>query len=121
MILNLKCNQLTQIPSDLPLGIGILNLENNKISKIENLNGLSQLKTLILSRNQISEISGLESQSNLISLSLSHNMLKSIDSEYFMGLSNLSLLYLDSNYISDYVELNKLKHMGNIRTIYFYG
>ena len=36
-----------------------LNLFNNKIKKIENLNGLISLQTLILSFNEIEEIEGL--------------------------------------------------------------
>ena len=36
-----------------------LNLFNNKIKKIENLNGLINLQTLILSFNEIEEIEGL--------------------------------------------------------------
>ena len=55
-----------------------LNLFNNKIKKIENLNGLMNLQTLILSFNEIEEIEGLSQNASLIKLDLNHNFIRFI-------------------------------------------
>ena len=55
-----------------------LNLFNNKIKKIEHLQGLVNLQTLILSFNEIDEIAGLQRNTALKKLDLNHNFIKVI-------------------------------------------
>ena len=55
-----------------------LNLFNNKIKKIESLQGLTNLQTLILSFNEIEELDGLSNNKALKKLDLNHNFIKVI-------------------------------------------
>lgn len=56
-----------------------LNLFNNKIKKIECLDGLVNLQTLILSFNEIEEIEGLQKNTQLEKLDLNHNFIRQIN------------------------------------------
>ena len=67
-------------------------VSNNQISKLENLEGLSQLQSLGLSGNQISKLENLEGLSQLQSLGLSGNQISKL--ENLEGLSQLQFLVL---------------------------
>jgi internalin A len=70
----------------------VLSLNNNKIKKIQNIDGL-QLEELYLSQNQLTKITGLAKLPNLRTLDLSKNQivllrgLENIDSLRFLNLS----------------------------------
>ena len=53
-----------------------LNLFNNKIKKIEFMQSLPNLLTLILSFNEIEEIEGLSANTKLRKLDLNHNFIR---------------------------------------------
>jgi protein phosphatase 1 regulatory subunit 7 len=55
-----------------------LNLFNNKIKKIEGLQQLLNLETLILAFNEIDVIEGLECSSKLKKVDLGHNFIRNI-------------------------------------------
>lgn len=55
-----------------------LNLFNNKIRKIEHMQNLPNLLTLILSFNEIEEIEGLAQNKKLRKLDLNHNFIRQI-------------------------------------------
>ena len=84
-----------------------LNLFNNKIKKIENLNGLMNLQTLILSFNEIEEIEGLSQNASLIKLDLNHNFIRFIRNlESLQQLTNLDLRH---NWIADISQVDKIE------------
>jgi Leucine-rich repeat/Leucine Rich repeats (2 copies) len=84
-----------------------LNLFNNRIKKIENLAGLVNLQTLILSFNEIDEINGLQKNAALKKLDLNHNFVKVIQNlESLKALTTLDLRY---NWIG---ELDQVSHIS---------
>ena len=76
-----------------------LNLFNNKIRRIEHMQGLVNLQTLILSFNEIDEINGLKSNTALRKLDLNHNFIKVI--QHLDTQKALSYLDLRHNWIND--------------------
>nr|MDO8114556.1 leucine-rich repeat domain-containing protein [Candidatus Sigynarchaeota archaeon] len=74
-----------------------LNLDRNKIKKIEGISSLINLKQLILSENRISCIENLEHLRSLEDLNLDHNQLTSIDG--LEQLKELKILVLNNNQI----------------------
>ena len=84
-----------------------LNLFNNKIKKIENLGGLVNLQTLILSFNEIEEIEGLSKNVNLRKLDLNHNFIRFIRN--LDSLVNLTQLDLRHNWIADINCVDKIE------------
>ncbi|KAJ8272776.1 hypothetical protein GJAV_G00093310 [Gymnothorax javanicus] len=105
--------------SEVPLSVNVrsLNLHCNRISKIEGLTTIWQLRHLDLSSNQISRIEGLDSLASLRTLNLSCNLITKI--EGLTGLLNLIRLNLSYNQISDLTGLlylhgqeYKLKHLN---------
>lgn len=77
--------------------ISYLNLHNSKITGIDVLMGLPNLKVLILSFNKIPRITGLEEFGMLERLDLSYNLLMKV--EGLSGLNNLLTLDLAGNEI----------------------
>lgn len=86
--------------------IKYLNLFNNNIEVMENLNGLVNLVTLVLSFNEIKVIQGLEEWVNLKRLDLNHNFISKIT-----GLDkwkDLNVLNLSNNWISEKEDIEYL-------------
>lgn len=81
----------------------VLNLSNNKITKIDSLmfQDLNNLQFLSLENNKIMRISegAFSSLKNVHSLSLSHNKLTHIDSHHFSNFYVLDQLFLEENRI----------------------
>jgi Leucine-rich repeat (LRR) protein len=75
-------------------------LNNNKISKIENLENIKSLIHIELRMNKIEEISGLKNLSELKYLTLSSNLLKTVPPQEIGQWDNLTELGLFGNYIS---------------------
>lgn len=96
-----------------------LRLDNNIISKIENIDHLVNLKWLDLSFNNITEISGLDKLINLTDLSLFHNQISTIGG--FDHLLKLDILSLGKNNISDIREVIKLRKLPNLRCLCMIG
>eukprot|EP00350_Pseudokeronopsis_sp_OXSARD2_P005466 CAMPEP_0170554728 /NCGR_PEP_ID=MMETSP0211-20121228/12605_1 /TAXON_ID=311385 /ORGANISM="Pseudokeronopsis sp., Strain OXSARD2" /LENGTH=146 /DNA_ID=CAMNT_0010864033 /DNA_START=1 /DNA_END=441 /DNA_ORIENTATION=+ len=77
-----------------------LQLDNNIITKIQNLDHLVNLKWLDLSFNSIKVIEGLDNLANLTDLSLFSNQIEEVKG--LDNLSKLNVLSLGSNMIKQY-------------------
>jgi len=88
---------------------GKLNLSSKNINNIEEIEGLTELKSLIyldLGFNKISKISGLNSLRNLQTLKLTYNIIEKI--EGLENLVNLTSLSIDDNRLTKIEGLEKL-------------
>jgi hypothetical protein len=95
-------------------------LNNNKISKIENLSSLVNLNHLELKSNQIKRIENLDSLINIKHLTLSCNLIDSIsetDIPYFGLLEQFGLF---GNYLGDQNDENlNISCLKNLLVIFF--
>ncbi len=124
--LKLSTNLLTEIDRQLFAGLtvlgtgrdSILDLENNRISRIEDgaFDDLEHITGLYLARNQISSIDAkvFPERENFTFLSLSNNQLMEIPTN-LGDLPGLESLYLDNNEISEIG--GRLSRLPSIRTI----
>ena len=77
-----------------------MNLDGNKIKKIQGLEKLTSLRELWLGNNQIEKIEGLEAQSqSLVVLSISNNKISDESNLSYLGktLKKLEGLYIYEN------------------------
>ncbi|KAL8572554.1 hypothetical protein ACOMHN_040458 [Nucella lapillus] len=101
--------QLGRLPS-----LKALFLQGNEITKVEGLEGLHDLRELVLDRNKIKVISeyAFANQWNLQELHMEENRLREV---FPLGcLENLQRLYLGSNRIQDISELEKLDTLSKL-------
>ena len=94
----------------------ILGLGANRISKIEGLDALTQLKELYLSENRIKIIENLGANLQLVVLDVSKNQIEHLDN--LQSLANLSELWFNDNQIKTTDELDKLVPMEKLQCIY---
>lgn len=94
-----------------------LNLFNNKIRRIQGLEAMVNLKTLILSFNELENMEGLQNCNSLVKLDLHNNFIRQIS--HLENKDNLVFLDLTHNWISDWSMLetvsthcNSLKEFG---------
>ncbi|KAI9141174.1 hypothetical protein BKA69DRAFT_1109592 [Paraphysoderma sedebokerense] len=85
----------------------------NKISKIENLDGLDSLKNLEFGANRVKKIENLNHLVNLEQLWLGKNKIERL--ENFSGLRNLKILSIQSNRIT---KLENLEVLENLEELY---
>ena len=105
--LYLNNNQITKIENlDNNIDLTDLNLNNNKITKIENLDKLVNLQTLFLSLNKITKIENIDKNINLQELYLYDNQINKI--ENLDKNINLKILYLQNN------QINKIENLDNL-------
>ena len=84
--------------------------------------------SLMLGYNKIRELAGLntvlegimENARNLQWIDISHNYLVNLDYD-FADFPHLKTLYLHCNYIADLAQLEKLKHLEELKTITVHG
>jgi protein phosphatase 1 regulatory subunit 7 len=88
----------------------------NRISKIEGLETLIQLKELYLSENRIKTIENLDANINLTVLDIAKNQIEQLDN--LQSLKNLNELWFNNNQIKNFDELNKLVSIETLRCIY---
>ncbi|GIL91245.1 hypothetical protein Vretifemale_18925 [Volvox reticuliferus] len=87
-VLHLQCKGITKLENlDAYTGLKTLYLEQNAISEIENLDKLVNLRCLYLGKNMISSTLGLQALTNLETLDLAENVITTI-----VDLSKLPLL-----------------------------
>jgi len=86
-------------------------LFNNKIKKIECLENLVNLQTLVLSFNEIEEITGLSKNVNLKKLDLNHNFIRLIQN--MENQKDLTYLDLRHNWIT---EVTQVEHIADTCT-----
>ena len=112
-VLKLNDNHLTKIENISTFtNLEELNLGQNKISKIENLNNLEKLKKLLLYTNEIRIIEGVNELKNLQELNLGYNKIGKIQG--LETLRNLKVLILDNNNI---VKITNCESLISIHTI----
>ncbi|EFJ04659.1 hypothetical protein SELMODRAFT_432205 [Selaginella moellendorffii] len=96
-------------------GLGSLTklyLDNNDISKIENLSHLATLKLLDLSFNKIKSIGGLETLTNLEDLSLYHNEIEKITGlDTLQKITSFSLGKNRIRRLEDVIPLRRLRNL----------
>lgn len=94
--LDLSGNVLAKVPGSLPSSLTILKLQRNAITalKLDDLNGLYNLRSLILNDNDISviEVGALGQLPLLVELDLSDNPIKALPTNTLSGPSNLAKL-----------------------------
>ena len=123
--LYLQSNLITKIENLGQLkNLVTLNLSHNQITRIENLGELTRLQTLDLSHNYLLDgeaLEGLVECQSLTSLDLSNNDTKYNDCilPIFMGMKNLSCLYLRQNPVKrDFANYRKLM-ISSISTLLY--
>lgn len=99
-VLILSKNQIEVIrtPLDMLKNLDVLDLHENRISKIENLNRLHSLRVLNLSNNQIETLENLAGMKSLVELNLRKNRITQIDD--LTGLNSLQKLFLSHNQLA---------------------
>jgi len=112
--LNLANLKLMVIPESIKncFWIEELYLNDNEITKIENLENLSNLKVLYLNNNFIVKIENLNSLNKLGGLYLNQNNITKI--ENLASLINLKELYLNGNQITKIENLNYLDRLSSL-------
>lgn len=78
-----------------------LNLNKNKISKIENLHNLKNLEKLELRANQIKTIENLDNNKSLKYLTLSCNLIDNINNDSFPELPSVEEFGIFGNYLGN--------------------
>ncbi|XP_074662952.1 leucine-rich repeat-containing protein 9-like [Tubulanus polymorphus] len=98
-------------------GLKAIFLQGNEITKIEGLEGLQDLRELVLDRNKIKNVSEASflNQWNLQELHVEENRIKDLSN--LSMLESLQRLYLGMNRIQDICELEKLEALPNLLEI----
>ncbi|XP_041469372.1 leucine-rich repeat-containing protein 9-like isoform X1 [Lytechinus variegatus] len=101
--------EMSRLPS-----LKALFLQGNDISKVEGMDGLQDLRELVLDRNKIKSVGegSFINQWNLVELHLEENRLRDLSNLQY--LENLQRLYVGSNRIQDMSELEKLDRLPNL-------
>ncbi|XP_057715236.1 leucine-rich repeat-containing protein 9 isoform X3 [Corythoichthys intestinalis] len=110
---NLELSRLTNLK--------VLFLQGNEISQVEGLEGLHQLKELVLDRNRIRGLyeNSLISQSVLVELHLTENRIRELNHLY--PLAELRKLFLGMNKLQDISELDKLDVLPSLTELSVIG
>ena len=89
-------------------GLKVLFLQGNDIARVDGLNECCELRELVLDKNRIKYVdtNAFLGLSNLRELRLEENGLRSLSN--FRNIHNLQLLYLGMNRVSEMAELDKL-------------
>lgn len=108
-ITNMAALQLSRLAN-----LRALFLQGNEISKIEGLEGLQELRELVLDRNKIKSISctSFTSQWNLTELHMEENRIRELN--HLEPLQNLQRLYLGMNRVQDVTELERLECLRHL-------
>lgn len=90
-----------------------------RLKNIEGINCFSRVKVLDLSRNSIENIDPLFTCSPTLQvLNLNQNLMSDLPkSEYWVQFQSLQALYLDSNHITSWKELNALSNCHHLITL----
>jgi len=115
--LNLTANNLTLIPDNFTklTNLKILILNNNKITKIQNLNNMNELERLELRGNKIEKIEGLNFPHKIKTLTLSSNLIKLIEKNDLSKNDYLEELGIFGNYLGDNEnEINNKQILNDI-------
>ncbi|KAG7511180.1 leucine-rich repeat-containing 9 isoform X1 [Solea senegalensis] len=103
---NLQLSRLTNLKA--------LFLQGNEISQVEGLEGLHQLRELVLDRNRIKTLSenSFVAQNDLLELHLAENRIRELN--HLNSLTELRKLFLGMNKLQDIAELEKLEVLPSL-------
>lgn len=85
----------------------MLDLHSNKITKIENINHLSELRVLNLANNLITSVENLSGLSSLTELNLRRNLIESVTG--LINCPKLQRIFLANNRIDKFDSITSLK------------
>ncbi|KAM9842946.1 leucine-rich repeat-containing protein 9 [Aulostomus maculatus] len=110
---NLQLSRLTNLKA--------LFLRGNDISQVEGLEGLHQLRHLVLDRNRIKALAenSFISQNVLLELHLAENRIRELNHLY--PLMELRVLYIGMNKLQDIMELEKLEILPSLTELSLVG
>uniref|UniRef100_A0A3P9HJB9 Leucine rich repeat containing 9 n=1 Tax=Oryzias latipes TaxID=8090 RepID=A0A3P9HJB9_ORYLA len=110
---NLQLSRLTNLKS--------LFLQGNDISQVEGLEGLQQLRELVLDRNRIKALArnSFTAQSELLELHLEYNRIRELN--HLDPLVGLQKLFLCMNKLQDVAELEKLEVLQSLTELSVIG
>ncbi|XP_076014640.1 leucine-rich repeat-containing protein 9 [Genypterus blacodes] len=110
---NLQLSRLTNLKA--------LFLQGNEISHVEGLEGLCQLRELVLDRNQIKVLweDCFTTQNVLLELHLADNRIRELN--HLQPLTELRKLVLDKNKVQDIAELEKLDALPSLSELSVVG
>uniref|UniRef100_A0A674DX66 Leucine rich repeat containing 9 n=1 Tax=Salmo trutta TaxID=8032 RepID=A0A674DX66_SALTR len=109
---NLQLSRLTNLKA--------LFLQGNEISQVEGLEGLHQLRELVLDRNRIKALgeNSFFGQAFLLELHLAENRLRELN--HLQPLTELRRLFLGMNKLQDISELDKLEVLPSLIELSFF-
>ncbi|XP_039271513.2 leucine-rich repeat-containing protein 9-like [Styela clava] len=109
-----KINNMGGLQLGRLVNLKALFLQGNEISKIEGLEGLHELRELVLDRNKVKVIgeNSFANQWNLQELHIEENRIRDLGNLHH--LENLQRLYLGMNRIQDMMELEKMESLPNL-------
>ncbi|XP_028251518.1 leucine-rich repeat-containing protein 9 [Parambassis ranga] len=110
---NLQLSRLTNLKA--------LFLQDNEISHVEGLEGLHQLRELVLDRNRIKVLTknSFTAQSVLLELHLAENRIRELN--HLDSLTELRKLFLGMNKLQDVTELEKLEVLPSLTELSVVG
>ncbi|XP_028422571.1 leucine-rich repeat-containing protein 9 isoform X3 [Perca flavescens] len=110
---NLQLSRLTNLKA--------LFLQGNEISQVEGLEGLHQLRELVLDRNRIKALAdnSFIAQNVLLELHLAENRIRELN--YLDPLTELRKLFLGMNKLQDITELDKLEVLPSLTELSVVG
>ena len=95
-----------------------IHLDDNNISKINNLNKIPKLKYLSLKNNKIQDIDFIKNNIKLCNINLSNNNINIINNTILNELKNLTTLFLNNNNIS--INNNKTINLNINKLLYLW-
>ena len=97
-----------------------LSLSTNSIDRLIPLGGMAKLRILSVGRNNLKKVEKLdEVAGTLEQLWASYNNIGNLDG--VLCLSNLRVLYLGNNQVSDWAEVGKLAGLSNLEDVLLVG
>ncbi|XP_030574901.1 leucine-rich repeat-containing protein 9 isoform X2 [Archocentrus centrarchus] len=110
---NLQLSRLTNLKA--------LFLEGNEISQVEGLEGLHQLRELVLNKNRIKALTknSFTAQTVLLELHLAENRIRELN--HLDPLTELRKLFLNKNKLQDIAELEKLQVLPSLVELSVFG
>nr|XP_002121920.1 leucine-rich repeat-containing protein 9-like [Ciona intestinalis] len=116
-----RINNMAALQLGRLVNLKALFVQGNEISRIEGLEGLHELRELVLDRNKVKAINenSFVSQWNLLELHVEENRLRDLSNLHH--LENLQRFYLGMNRIQDMMELEKLETLPNLLEVSVIG
>lgn len=113
--------KLTFVQNLSPLtNLKILSIQSNRLTQIQGLENLSNLEELYISHNALTTISGLDQNHNLRVLDISNNQITNLTNLEHLRL--LQEVWASSNQFSSWEEVEKqLADKKELNTVYFEG